>query len=456
MALASCANLLPNRSRRSRSSSDEINEPSYQGNNSQFINPSSPSGGRSSASKDEPIQSTLYCLEGINGVVECTVDEDAAFEYHVFNIETGMARQIRDFSFEYTGNLDVYGELQNDKVSLLIHFVPYDSGVFDFSIEVTDIYGQSYAKSNQIVASYHNFDSDIRIDYQSSIQTMPNCGSYITFYAYNKRTGNALRFDANHPFDIGHIDESIVKINSYQTMNNGEYLELYIESQSIGADLVELKLILNNGSTYNVTVYFEVRPDIWLEQLDFPIVPYGGHVDVTFQALQNDKMRETINAHLNVDRTSFEVHRFAYEIIDFNSSTISLRFYNNENADYGDIIIRSYTEEGFYYEWGYQIISQRVYETERWINCNVESAVYQRSGKIIFGLDAYFAPAIIKDIEVTFRNGKVDDFYITNLFEYNYEYHFIPNGYGDETMHISITSEEGYVFEQEFGFYISQ
>ena len=455
MALASCASLLPNRSHRSRSSSDEIYEASYQGNGSQFINPSSPSGGRSSSSKSEVVNNSQYYLQGPAGTFECAVDEESGFEYNVISSETGMAAQISSFSIEHTGSIETHGELQNNNVSLWVYVTPYDSGVFEFNVEVTDIYGRSFFQNSRIIANRHNFDSNVRVEYQSYAVVPPYCGFGISFNVFNMRTGETYYLDKNHPFDVGHINESVVKINNFQAVNTGEFLNIDFESVDSGIDLVELKLIMKNGSTYNITIYIEVRPEVWFEQSNPLVIPYNDYIDVTFEAFQNDKYYGMINAHLDLDKTSVEVHSFAYEILDFSSYKITLRIYNN-TTDYGDILIRAYTEEGFYYEWGCQIVSERVYETERWVSCNIEYVRYKQSSKMVFFLEGYFGRIIIKDIDISFKNGKIDNLFAKNVYGESYEYHFVPTGYGDETMHVSITSEEGYVYETECSFYIDQ
>jgi hypothetical protein len=75
---------------------------------------------------------------------------------------------------------------------------------------------------------------------------------------------------------------------------------------------------------------------------------------------------------------------------------------------------------------------------------------------MVFFLDGHFGRIIIKDIDISFKNGKIDNLFVKNVYGESYEYHFVPTGYGDETMYVSITSEEGYVYETEMGLYIER
>lgn len=440
ITLASCSSLLPNRPVRSKNSSEVITD--YDD--------------RSSSYNQETNGSGQYFLNGPSGIFLANIDEEYAFEYSLTDIISYGAGQIDEYSVEYVGSLDFYFDLVENRRSLRVTVIPYDGGLFDCSINISSRNGETYKAFMRFVVSQNRADSDVYIEYEHYIRVPYNCGWSMGFRAYNRQTGYNLKLNKDHPFDVGYINESFVEMDNYSVYDNDEFLDIYFYSKDYGIDSVDIKLILDDGSTHNVTLFIEVVPD-WRVETSVPLyVAYNDYLDVTFEVVQFDYQGNAIDASLDLNKSTFMVNGFTYEILDFSSYKITIRFYNNL-TDWGGINLFLVTEEGYYLEWGNTIVSEYVYEVERWINLDIYEFTYQRESLVRFYLSGYSGQTtIIRDIEIVFEYGKIDDCFVTNLYEDYFEYYFVPYDYGDEIMHVSITSEEGYLFETEYSLYINR
>ena len=463
LTLSACANLLPNLSRRIRSSSEEINE-SFNGGNmnsdgyssSTRYSSSSYNGGKSSSAYDYK-EGDTFCLQGPRGIYQLPLDFSTSFDFRVFNERTGYSDTIIDYSFDIDSRIKTSFELFDNNTVLFVSISTPTFCISEGEVSITTQHGGVFKTYFGIVVDSNREDSNIHVNYPCNYVCPPVATSGFSISAFNKRTGQEIKFDKNNPFEITSIDESFVKVVNTQFNNSQSDLQIDIQTIASGRSQLHFRIKFSDGSIFEGVMFLTIRNDIWARiNPDPAVVSDSGSSLVTIEAFEIDfKNGREIAANLDLNKINVIVYGFKYQIVEVVGNKITLLVEGNK-SDYGDIYIGYWSQEGFYYEFGFGIMSQTCYESQRWIDFEIDYMRYQKECTMRIYLRGYLGNKIIKNIRITSTYKKIPGLLVNDVYAEYYEFKFTPTDYGEEELKIVITGEDGVITDTYCGFYIDQ
>lgn len=396
-----------------------------------------------------------YTLNGPRGTYCLQMGSEIWWNYSVSDNMTGEQLIINDYYVEHDDGIDIYESLQYDKRSLELRVNSYQTGIYNFKITLTISSGESFSRQNRVIVDSNSVDNDIYIDYPCEVQITRESSVDLYFRAYDNRTGRDVSFDASHPYDIGYLDTEVVDILGYHLEDNNRYMYLNILSNKNGASELDLKLIFNDGTTYNVTLFVFVRPDIWFECRDNLVADYGESIYATFEVYQYDPPRGQSPLTIDPNNLYIEINNgFIYEVADLYDNKISLLITNDAYNDYGNLTIYYYDENGTYFEWGIEIISMEVFLRDRWINYDIGVLERLATSSIKFYLSTRYSYAMIHSISIEAQYDIIPDLSTTVVNSDVFEYTFVPTTSGTEELLITIVDENDNTFSTTIGLHV--
>ena len=459
LTLSACANLLPNLSRRIRSTSSEISESFDGGMSSGYPSSTryrdSSSGGRSSSYRYDYKEGDTFRMEGMRGNYQCSLYIQQSCDYWVYNERTGEVDKIINYSFSSENDLNPSFKLTEDNRMLRMSFIPVKPGIYENHITVTTEHGGTHKVFSRVLVDSNTYDSDIHIDYPFEFICSPDSVNTFYAHAYNNQTGQDIYFKKTNPIEIVSTDETMVKFNRASIYENRAEAIADIQTFDEGKCSIELKLNFNDGRSFNIVVFVIIRPDIWIKtNPEMVYIPYNSSALAEIEVVQYDnKTGREYPANIDFDKCEFYCYNFKYEIVEFAEDKITVRFYN-ERSDYGDFEAYLWTDKGYYLNIGIGIMSQQAYESQRWINIDFNYIRYQTECTMRFTLGSYTGNKIIRSIKFVSKNKIIPDFVANNINATYYDYKFTPTSYGEEEVNIVVTEDNGNVVETNWGFYI--
>ena len=393
-----------------------------------------------------------YTLDGPRGSYGMEIGSEIWWTYSVSDNVTGEQLMINDYYVEHDEGIDVYDSLLGDSRLLELRVNSYQTGIYNFKITLTISSGESFTRQNRVIVDSNYFDNDIHVDYPCEVQITRESSFGLYFRAYDNRTGQNMSFDASHPYDIGYLDTQIIDVTNYHLEDDNRSLYLDILSNKNGASELDIKLVFNDGSTFNVTIFVFVRPDIWFECRDSLVVDYGESINATFEVYQYDPPRGQMPLDIDPNNLFIETNGgFTYEVVDFYDNKITLKITNQGYGDYGNLTIYYYDENGTYFEWGNEIISMEVFLRDRWVGVDFGMVERLATSTIKIYLGTRYGYATIYSLSIEARNDIIPDLESTIVNTESYEYTFIPYSAGYEELEITVVDENYNTFQTTVG-----
>ena len=443
-SLTSCMDLLPLPSRRTRKSSDEAISENFE-DESSFNQ-------KSNNTKTSYQGETNYYIQCSEPAPNGIANSATIVDFYLVD-DYGNHAPLSDRCYVECSNPYLSISWSTFYDYLQVELYATDSGYFSFRVTVIAASGPS--RTNNYYYNVGPGSDDVNsycVEQPDNIEVPYSSDTFFDYRIVNRYTGQARRFNINHPYDVVSIPSSI-QIEYFEFLDNETMLRILIKgiaNTTASGDFLTLTLNDEGGNIFDSTVNYIVKPmaQIYIDETSNPIIEYGETVTYTF------KLRSGLDgSRMYISKEGYELSSSDYlmEFDYIDSTKIRVNITNNKNVDEGWFSIRLVSEEGFVYEQWFIAVTSDRYLNYYWLQLNGESFVY--------GKDSYFAVILynrhgdnklIKNLTVTSTYGIIPNTTIQNINAYTYEYHFVPTRQGVEQVNLEVTCYDGTSYSASF------
>ena len=443
LSLTACMNLLPTQSPRTRSSksskeeiSESINRSSNEGNSGERS-----SNYMSSSALDYFVTSDTY---------EPTIETNSrvTVRFYLMN-SNGYECTLSNNCYitTYSGGLDFEATIRNKYYE--VTFIPRMAGDYRYKVTLTASTDSSSTRSEYYYLHAYDSgdDSEIYIvDHPNHIEVAYGSDTPVDFYLMNKYTGALKCFDVSHPFDVDISSAPSIQVEFAEVVSDNTILRIYLKGinfTTVEGEVLYVKVIDENGNTYNTELYYFVKPLGQIRIATDPLIVNYGET-ATFTAQLYDGMDGT---RMNISKEGWDLSAyegFVVELDYIDNTKIRVNVTNVRNVSQGFFSIRVLAENGFMYEDWFFICTEDYYYNYYWVQIDGGSFVYQK--------DSYFRVIlynhhgdnkIIQDLIIETRNGIIPSARLEGLNVISYDYHFVPTRRGTEVFSVTAKCPDG-------------